>query len=263
MDSAVDGRDADELAAVPKDEASYDQFQRTWTPYEGQLDNNLNAEALGKLLDEIGPSVVVTHSMGGTIGWRVPIRTKNVKAIVAFEPGGTPFLFPEGEVPEALSTAYAPVVAAAEAVPLKDFLALTKMPVILYYGDNIATAPSKEIGPDKWRSEMDMAKEFVDAVNRHGGDATLVHLPDIGIKGNTHFLMSDTNNRRSQTSWKNGWRKKGWRNEPARRRDAQQGGTERDFHSGAGICAALSKRKRRSENRGERAAAKPAGGFPA
>jgi pimeloyl-ACP methyl ester carboxylesterase len=194
VDSAVDGRDADELAAVPKDEASYDQFQRTWTPYEGQLDNNLNAEALGKLLDEIGPSVVVTHSMGGTIGWRVPIRTKNVKAIVAFEPGGTPFLFPEGEVPEALSTAYAPVVAAAEAVPLKDFLALTKMPVILYYGDNIATAPSKEIGPDKWRSEMDMAKEFVDAVNRHGGDATLVHLPDIGIKGNTHFLMSDTNN---------------------------------------------------------------------
>lgn len=215
MDSAVNGRDADELAAVPKDEASYDQFQRTWTPYEGQLDNNLNAEALGKLLDKIGPSVVVTHSMGGTVGWRVPIRTKNVKAIVAFEPGGTPFLFPEGEVPEALSTTYAPVVATAEAVPLKDFLALTKMPIILYYGDNIATAPSKEIGPDKWRSEMDMAKEFVDAVNRHGGDAMLVHLPDIGIKGNTHFLMADTNNRRSQTSWKNGWRKKGWRTEPA------------------------------------------------
>lgn len=31
-------------------------------------------------------------------------------------------------------------------------------------------------------------------MNRHGGDATLVHLPDIGIKGNTHFLMSDLNN---------------------------------------------------------------------
>ncbi len=30
--------------------------------------------------------------------------------------------------------------------------------------------------------------------HRHGGDVTLVHLPEIGIKGNTHFPMSDLNN---------------------------------------------------------------------
>ena len=39
-----------------------------------------------------------------------------------------------------------------------------------------------------------MAKLWVDAVNRHGGDATLVHLPEIGIRGNTHFPFSDLNN---------------------------------------------------------------------
>ena len=39
-----------------------------------------------------------------------------------------------------------------------------------------------------------MAKQFVEAVNRHGGDATLVHLPEIGIKGNSHFLMQEKNN---------------------------------------------------------------------
>jgi hypothetical protein len=33
-----------------------------------------------------------------------------------------------------------------------------------------------------------------DLVNRHGGDVTVVHLPEIGISGNTHFLMSDMNN---------------------------------------------------------------------
>ena len=27
-----------------------------------------------------------------------------------------------------------------------------------------------------------------------GGDATLVHLPEIGIRGNTHFPFSDLNN---------------------------------------------------------------------
>ena len=34
----------------------------------------------------------------------------------------------------------------------------------------------------------------VDTVNRHGSDATLVHLPERGVTGNTHFLMSDLNN---------------------------------------------------------------------
>jgi hypothetical protein len=40
-----------------------------------------------------------------------------------------------------------------------------------------------------------MAREWTDAVNRHGGDVSLVHLPDIGITGNTHFPFSDLNNR--------------------------------------------------------------------
>jgi hypothetical protein len=31
-------------------------------------------------------------------------------------------------------------------------------------------------------------------VNRHGGDVTLVELPSVGIRGNTHFPMSDLNN---------------------------------------------------------------------
>lgn len=40
-----------------------------------------------------------------------------------------------------------------------------------------------------------MARQFVDTINRHGGDATLVHLPDIGIKGNSHFLIPEKNNK--------------------------------------------------------------------
>jgi hypothetical protein len=31
-------------------------------------------------------------------------------------------------------------------------------------------------------------------VNSRGGDVTVVHLPEIEIKGNTHFPMSDLNN---------------------------------------------------------------------
>ena len=39
-----------------------------------------------------------------------------------------------------------------------------------------------------------MATLWADAVNRHGGDATMVHLPEIGLTGNMHFLFSDLNN---------------------------------------------------------------------
>jgi len=39
-----------------------------------------------------------------------------------------------------------------------------------------------------------MARLWRDTVNRHGGNVTVVHLPEIGIRGNTHFPFSDLNN---------------------------------------------------------------------
>lgn len=39
-----------------------------------------------------------------------------------------------------------------------------------------------------------MARLWAKAVNDKGGDVKVVHLPEIGIKGNTHFPFSDLNN---------------------------------------------------------------------
>jgi len=39
-----------------------------------------------------------------------------------------------------------------------------------------------------------MAHLWAETVNRHGGDVTVVELPKIGVKGNTHFPFSDLNN---------------------------------------------------------------------
>jgi hypothetical protein len=38
------------------------------------------------------------------------------------------------------------------------------------------------------------ARLWAGVVNKHGGDATVISLPEIGITGNTHFIMSDLNN---------------------------------------------------------------------
>ncbi|MNH03725.1 hypothetical protein D3C78_1898240 [compost metagenome] len=40
-----------------------------------------------------------------------------------------------------------------------------------------------------------MARQWRDRVNKNGGDVTVIHLPEMGIKGNTHFPFSDLNNR--------------------------------------------------------------------
>lgn len=47
---------------------------------------------------------------------------------------------------------------------------------------------------DTWRIRLGLARQWVEAVNSRGGDVTLIHLPEIGIMGNTHFPMSDLNN---------------------------------------------------------------------
>jgi hypothetical protein len=39
-----------------------------------------------------------------------------------------------------------------------------------------------------------MARLWADVVNCRGDDVTLVHFPEIGIRGNTHFPFLDLNN---------------------------------------------------------------------
>jgi len=177
----------------PKDAASLEQFYRQMTPNTGNFDGNIISDAVSQLFDKIGEGVLVTHSQGGGPGWFTAIKNDKVKAIVAYEPYSG-FLFPEGELPQPIkSTGLFGELKGVE-IPLSDFKKLTRMPIIIYYGDNIAKEPSNVWNKDHWRSGLEMARIWAVTINKNGGDATVVHLPEIGIKGNTHFLMSDLNN---------------------------------------------------------------------
>lgn len=168
-----------------------DQFFRAVTPNTGPYDAGVISDAMAALFDRIGPAILFSHSQGGEPGWLTAIKSRNVKVIVALEPGSG-FIFPEGELPSAMPSTAGTLSPAA--VPLADFEKLTRIPIIIFYGDNFPTEPTKERGQDNWRVRLAMAKLWIEAINKHGGDAKLVHLPDIGIRGNTHFLMSDLNN---------------------------------------------------------------------
>jgi alpha/beta hydrolase family protein len=174
-----------------RDPEALNQYFRSMTPNTGPFDMEVASDAVSALFDKIGPGILVTHSQSGGPGWRTAIKNKNVRAIVAYEPGSN-FIFPEGEVPPPMQSSAG--VLEGVGVPLSEFMRLTKIPIVMYFGDNIPEQPTASPGEDNWRVRLAMARLWRDAVNRRGGDVTLVHLPEIGIRGNTHFAFSDLNN---------------------------------------------------------------------
>ncbi|WP_314186718.1 alpha/beta fold hydrolase [Aggregatibacter kilianii] len=176
--------------AFPQDKNSLDQFFRQMTPNTGPFDDAIISDSMSKLFDRIGDGVLVTHSQGGIVGWLAGMKNPHIKGIVSLEPGNFPF--PENEVPATITSKFGDIKPAVASNA--DFDKLTKIPIIIYFGDFISDKPSDNQGEDQWRIRLTLAKQWADVVNKHGGDVTVVELPKVGIKGNTHFMMSDINN---------------------------------------------------------------------
>lgn len=168
----------------PKDKQSFDNFFRMMTPNTGNIDEATVVDAMSAIFEKSGDGIFFTHSAGGIYGWKTAIKNDKVKGIVAIEPGG--FCFPEGETPENNR--------GGNGIPLDDFLKLTKIPIVIYFGDYIPAQETAAYSENFWRNVLTTARQWAKVVNAHGGDVTIVHLPEVGIKGNTHFIMSDLNN---------------------------------------------------------------------
>lgn len=170
------------------DSAYLSQFFREMTP--DLSDHTQDVPAISTLCQRVGDNILVTHSAGGVTGWFAAMANPIVKAVVAYEPGA--YVFPQEEVPEKIDGLTGGC--AGIPVPMEQFMQLTRVPIVMYFGDYIPETPSKNLGDENWRVRLQMGRKFVDCVNRHGGHATLVELPKLGIHGNTHFLMQDLNN---------------------------------------------------------------------
>ncbi|WP_413852551.1 alpha/beta hydrolase [Candidatus Ruminimicrobium bovinum] len=164
------------------------QFFRQMTP---DLSNGTSdVAAIIETVNKVGKTVLVTHSAGGVPGWFAAIANDKVAGIAAYEPGA--FVFPEDDLPQAIdgkTGGTAPIP-----VSKQDFLKLTKIPIVMYFGDYIPEEVSDNLGDENWRVRLQMARKFTETINKNGGNCTLVELPNIGIYGNTHFLMQDLNN---------------------------------------------------------------------
>lgn len=137
---------------VPNTETSY--------PDSGQA----TVEALTKLLDRVGPAVLVVHSQSGRYGIAATIaRPTLVKGLVSIEPGNC-----------AIGDADAGSV-------------FSRVPFLTVFGDF-------QNGNPGWEPLMTNCVSTVNRIKAVHGIAENLYLPDRGIRGNSHMMMMDRNN---------------------------------------------------------------------
>lgn len=69
--------------------------------------------------------------------------------------------------------------------------ALARIPTLVMFGDHLGDVPP---GIVNWKTTYDGCNAYVEKVKAAGGDITMMYLPAMGIKGNSHMLMQDKNN---------------------------------------------------------------------
>jgi pimeloyl-ACP methyl ester carboxylesterase len=178
----------------------------------------LNCDALVALFDKIGPGILMVHSQAGAFAWPVAdARPDLVKAIVGVEPNGPPFFevnfigppdyFKQGKMalPYGLSAVpltYVPAVKEASEIsieqeakadapdlvrcwlqkePARQLPNLQKMPIMVLTSEASYHAPYDHC--------------TVKYLAQAGVKATHIKLVDLGIRGNSHVMMNEKNNK--------------------------------------------------------------------
>ena len=76
------------------------------------------------------------------------------------------------------------------AVTPEQLATLARIPSLFVFGDHLGDVSG---GPANWQQSFNSCNTLVDQLKKAGGDATMMHLPAMGIKGNSHMLMQDKN----------------------------------------------------------------------
>jgi hypothetical protein len=166
----------------PKDDPeAWNQAMRArYQEFDTIPNAQLETDAAAVLADKIGPTVALTNSAGGLRALLTAMKSDNIVGIVAYENVG--YVYPQGEGPGTPQGPFGPIE-----VPLEEFKKLTRFPMQMVWGDY--TDQSDRYGPT-----VEESRRFVEIVNKHGGKAELLLLPDAGLRGNTHIPFADLNN---------------------------------------------------------------------
>lgn len=185
------------------DDPALAQFLAAQVPMAGDLavDHAVLRRRGAELLDRIGPSIVVTSSAGGPMGWLMADdRPDLVRAVVALEPLG-----PSGPVPlpwglTASPLSYDPHAAEPGDLGLIDVPGEAGGPALRLQADpprklpHLAEIPIAIVSGDQsFAGAMDTGTV---AFLRQAGCRQVSHLRlgELGIPGNGHLMMVERNN---------------------------------------------------------------------
>jgi pimeloyl-ACP methyl ester carboxylesterase len=206
-------------SGTPDDPATR-QVMASQLPAIGSFEKQqfLNRDALIALFERIGPGILLVHSQAGAFAWPVAdARPDLIKAILAIEPNGPPVhgvefvgapnWFKEGPASlpygiTAVPLAYAPAVKNASELefvrdqkadapdlvtcwkqkePARQLPNLQKMPILVLTSEASYHAPYDHC--------------TVRYLQQAGIKPSVIRLADIGIRGNSHVMMLEKNNK--------------------------------------------------------------------
>lgn len=120
--------------------------------------------AITTLLSKIGKSIIIAHCQSGIFALESLMRLPDlVDSLIVIEP---------------------PVLPAHEHI---NDVAINNKNILFVYGDFIMEHPF-------WKENFSLAKDLATYLKNHGANAKLLHLPETGLKGNSHMMQMDINN---------------------------------------------------------------------
>lgn len=139
---------------VERFDAMAAQFVPRWTSHAA-----ITLDAYEAVLHKTGPVWLVAHSQGGNLALEAAARFgRNIRGLVVIEPASAP----------------------------TNVAVTSDVPHLFVWGDNIDRAPI-------WRSYRNGADQYADALRTAGAAVSVLDLPAMGIRGNSHVPMMDNN----------------------------------------------------------------------
>lgn len=185
---------------------AFDSFLASGGPTQADIElNHRDSQSAGaELLDRIGPAIVMTHSAGGPMGWLVAdVRPELARAIIAVEPVGPPFserasghlawgitaapltFDPPASSPSDLQIEErAPmrpntIPCMVQKEPARQLPNFRNIPIV------VLTAEASWMAMDNHGT--------VDFLQQAGAQVEHLRLEDVGVHGNGHAMMLETN----------------------------------------------------------------------
>jgi pimeloyl-ACP methyl ester carboxylesterase len=136
-------------------------YRQKVSTYRDSEETDKSVKAFIALVDKVGPSVLLTWSSSGLLGYLTAAeRPDTVKAILAIESSTSAF----GNISD------------------EQLKRLAKVPILIVIGDRA-------------QDRVDASRAFQKRMKAVGGQVTVDVLPEAGIYGNGHALMVEKNNK--------------------------------------------------------------------